>query len=259
MTGAADHPEDRGFFRDLEIGFVMHELKGPLAVIEAGVRTMLDGKADGAALSPRQERTLQRMLRSTLRSRELVAELLAVGQSERGALATFPFKPAEVLQQVVMDCLEMVPEAGAQPVVAASDARALERAGVTVSVAPEVETLEVDLSESAFRHVCSNLVRNALRFKKDRVTLRAGLQAQWLEVDVADDGPGIPASDRESIFQPYVMGAGKGTAAREGHGLGLSIARTLARRSGGDVMLMDSDERGGATFRLKVPLSPSSR
>ena len=79
-------PSDRGpdsndheLLSSLELGFIMHELKGPLAVIEAGARALLAGKGAENGLSSRQERTLQRMLRSTLKSRELVAELLAIG------------------------------------------------------------------------------------------------------------------------------------------------------------------------------------
>ncbi len=257
MKPPTDHrPEDneRELLPGLELGFIMHELKGPLAVIEAGARSMLAGKGAENGLSPRQERTLQRMLRSTLKSRELVAELLTIGQSELGTLRANPFKPATELRLTVLDCLEMLP--GTRPQVSAEhlDDGAFEQAGVVLSIAPGAAELELSSSKSAFHHVCSNLIRNALRFKKSKVVVEATQRSEWLEIRVSDDGPGIPAAHRQSIFEPYAQAPG--TAENSGHGLGLAMARTLARRLGGDVAVQDS-EGEGSTFLVTMPLGHS--
>ncbi len=66
-------------------------------------------------------------------------------------------------------------------------------------------------------------------------------------VDVADAGPGIPKSDRDRVFAPFVRGSNEISAAA-GTGIGLSIARELARRHGGDLTLLKSEK--GCAFRV---------
>ena len=68
--------------------------------------------------------------------------------------------------------------------------------------------------------------------------------------DVADDGPGVRADERERIFEPAVRGSA-GTALREGTGLGLALARRLARAAGGSVEALERPE--GACFAVRVP------
>jgi len=254
-------PSDRGpdsndheLLSSLELGFIMHELKGPLAVIEAGARALLAGKGAENGLSPRQERTLQRMLRSTLKSRELVAELLAIGQSEVEALPAAPFRPADALRQTVFECLEMLSRVDPQGSAEFSDLRALERAGIVLSVSPAVEDLEMLSNRSAFQHVCSNLIRNALRFKKSAMTVKACRHEESLEIRVSDDGPGIPAAHRQSIFEPYVQAPSAPEGS--GHGLGLAMARILARRLGGDIDVETHDGEG-SLFRMTMPVRHS--
>ncbi|MBD0274695.1 MAG: two-component sensor histidine kinase, partial [Acetobacteraceae bacterium] len=71
--------------------------------------------------------------------------------------------------------------------------------------------------------------------------------AFWAQVTVDDDGPGIPAAERESAFRPFRSGAPGGT------GLGLAIARDIVRAHGGDLMLEESP-LGGLRARLRLPV-----
>ena len=179
-----------------------------------------------------------------------MGELLTIGQSELVDLPAHRFKPAAELRQTVLDCLEIVSRAQPQ----ASPERfedMLEQAGIVLSVAPDAEAIELTSNKSAFHHVCSNLIRNAIRFKKSQVVVDVSLNSNWLEVQVSDDGPGIPSAHREAIFEPYTQAPG--AAEGSGHGLGLAMARTLTRRLGGDISVEDRDSEG-ITFRVRVPL-----
>jgi two-component system, OmpR family, sensor kinase len=69
-------------------------------------------------------------------------------------------------------------------------------------------------------------------------------------VEVADDGPGVHADERERIFEPAVRGSA-GTALRDGTGLGLALARRLARAAGGRVDALEPPD--GACFAVRVP------
>ena len=89
------------------------------------------------------------------------------------------------------------------------------------------------------------------------VALRAIDDAR-AEIDVSDDGPGIPPSVREKMFEPFYKGDAARTAAgRGGFGLGLSIARDIVRRHGGDVTLL-SRSPGGLTVRLSLAGQPGA-
>jgi signal transduction histidine kinase len=72
------------FFREIEIEFLVHELKDPIAIIETGLRTLLERQDKFGTLSPRQENTLKRTLRNSKKARELLHNLLEIGRSESG-------------------------------------------------------------------------------------------------------------------------------------------------------------------------------
>jgi two-component system sensor histidine kinase BaeS len=96
--------------------------------------------------------------------------------------------------------------------------------------------------------VISNLLANAFRWTPDggRVDLQLAASNGAVRVDVVDSGPGIPAQDRERIFEPFISRDVDGT------GLGLPIARELAIALGGRVELMSEPGRG-SRFRLVLP------
>jgi two-component system, NtrC family, sensor histidine kinase HydH len=69
-----------------------------------------------------------------------------------------------------------------------------------------------------------------------------------LRIDVSDGGPGVPAIDRERIFEPFV------TSKTSGTGLGLAVARRIVEAHGGTLHVVDSPHHTlGATFRIEIP------
>ncbi|HRE44187.1 MAG TPA: ATP-binding protein, partial [Terricaulis sp.] len=97
------------------------------------------------------------------------------------------------------------------------------------------------------KRVFANLVDNALKYAGSaRISLRR--EEGVVIVDVADDGPGIPADQRESVFEPFVRLNEEGT---RGAGLGLAAARSIARAHGGDIAILERET--GATLRVTLP------
>ncbi|MBA3518515.1 MAG: two-component sensor histidine kinase [Rhizobiales bacterium] len=102
-----------------------------------------------------------------------------------------------------------------------------------------------------FRRCIANLVGNAAKHA-NRIELKARHAEGWLKVTVDDDGPGIPADERENVFRPfYRLDPGRNVDAG-GTGLGLAIARDIAISHGGDVILADSP-LGGLRAVLMIP------
>jgi two-component system osmolarity sensor histidine kinase EnvZ len=112
--------------------------------------------------------------------------------------------------------------------------------------------LVLPLKRQAFKRALTNLVTNATRYGQ-YVVIRAGADDQWLRIDVDDDGPGIPPAERDNVFRPFYR-LGNGRNQDTGNtGLGLAIARDIARSHGGDISLSESS-MGGLRATVRLPL-----
>jgi signal transduction histidine kinase len=112
-------------------------------------------------------------------------------------------------------------------------------ARVPVTVA-DGEARWVAGDQQALRHVVVNLVDNAVRHAASRVTVTVGGSSAGVELTVRDDGPGIPAGDRERVFERFTRLDDARARDAGGSGLGLAIVRELVRRHGGTVTLADA-------------------
>ena len=99
-------PEE--FFRDIEIQFLIHELKDPISIIETGLRTLLEKKEKFGPLVPKQENTLKRTLRNTKKAREMLNNLMEIGRSESGCFICSHFPPAKSVYRAMKDSLEIM-------------------------------------------------------------------------------------------------------------------------------------------------------
>jgi two-component system osmolarity sensor histidine kinase EnvZ len=114
------------------------------------------------------------------------------------------------------------------------------------------QDLVLPLKRQAFKRAVTNLVINAARFG-DYVVIRAATDDEWLRIDIEDDGPGIPPAERDNVFRPFYR-LGNGRNQDTGNtGLGLAIARDIARSHGGDIALGESS-MGGLRATVRLPL-----
>ena len=116
--------------------------------------------------------------------------------------------------------------------------------------APEGVALEV--RPNALRRCVMNLVENAMRHG-NKVHLSAEQRGDVVEIAVDDDGPGIPEARREEAFRPFHRLDSGRSLATGGAGLGLAIARDIARGHGGDIILEDS-KLGGLRAIIRLPV-----
>jgi two-component system, OmpR family, osmolarity sensor histidine kinase EnvZ len=108
------------------------------------------------------------------------------------------------------------------------------------------------VKQKALRRCVTNLIDNALKHGS-QATVSLDLEARFAEIHIDDDGPGIPAEKREEAFRPFRrLDEGRNLQVG-GVGLGLSIARDIARSHGGDLFLADSP-RGGLRATIRLPL-----
>ena len=108
------------------------------------------------------------------------------------------------------------------------------------------------LKRQAFKRAITNLVSNAVRYG-DQIVIRAATEGSWLRVEVDDNGPGIPASERANVFKPFYRIDRSRNQDDGNSGLGLAIARDIAKSHGGDITLGESS-MGGLRAIISVPL-----
>ena len=206
------------------LGDAAHQLRTPLAGIRACAETLLRG-ADPADA----DRLLATMVRETSRAGRLISALLRMARLEQGELGA-PAAPVDVVA------------------LCAAEVERLRLLSPDLDVELEVPGTcagPMMLDGVGLQEILGNLGDNARRHAASRIRLVLELHDGGLRLAVLDDGPGVPDEQREEVFERFVSLDGRG-----GSGLGLPIARGLARAAGGDLVY-----DGG--FVLRLPAGPA--
>jgi two-component system osmolarity sensor histidine kinase EnvZ len=112
--------------------------------------------------------------------------------------------------------------------------------------------LVLPLKRQALKRAITNLVTNAARFG-DQIIIRAATEGQWVRIEVDDNGPGIPSSERDNVFRPFYRLDHSRNQDEGNSGLGLAIARDIAKSHGGEIALGESS-MGGLRAIISLPL-----
>jgi signal transduction histidine kinase len=204
-----------------------HELRSPLATIRAAheIASVHPEASDWAAVHGDVLAEVQRLER-------LVDDLLFLARSDEHG---FRFEPTDV------DLDDLV----------TAEAARLRRT-TDLQIVVQQTPVRVTGDPHDLARVLRNLADNAARHAAGCVELRVQQRGTEAVVDVLDDGPGIPAADRERVFERFVRLDDSRQRSAGGAGLGLAIAREIARAHGGHLAVLDS--HGGAHLELRLPL-----
>jgi signal transduction histidine kinase len=207
---------------------VSHEFKTPLAGIQGTVELMED---HGDTMSPDDRRRfLHNIAAASERLSRLVSRLLDLARADMA-------KPGE---HDVADLAEVLPRL----------ADGLSDPRVQIQAPPALASLPVAVPEATLETVITALVDNSRRAGARRISLTVEPDADAVALTLADDGEGVPAGDRERLFEPFFTSR----RAEGGTGLGLPIARSLLAASHAAITLTDSER--GAAFRIVLPRAP---
>jgi signal transduction histidine kinase len=211
-----------------------HQLKTPVTVLRAG----LEGLLAGDHLAPEGREEVSALVHQTFRLATVIDDLLLLSRMDAGRL------------QIQFSRLDLSPLLEAL----LDDLRAL----------PDLFDLEIDsdippslwiAGEKRYAElILQNLLENARKYNHTggRVSIAASVQGDWAVVVVGNTGPAIAASSQAHIFERFNRGAvGENVP---GHGIGLNLARELARLHGGDLRLLRSDD-SWTEFEVRFRLS----
>jgi len=241
----------------IKLEFLVHDLKVPLAVIEAGLLSLLQKADKYGPLTEKQIKVLERALRNTIVTRTLVNDALELGRSSAGIINKNNFSAARFIAETLIEVFDLTDQALADEIReqrSLSDLKnVLARRGIFLEVPEELWGREICLDESKVRQIFRNLLNNALKYRKSRVALNVAARDRHFCLSVSDDGEGIPSSYHRKIFECYFQMDMQTDHCVRGHGLGLAGVQVLLEDMGGELSL-ESDMGKGATFTVKIPL-----
>jgi len=223
------------------ISSVTHELKSPIASLKLTLQTLKNHEVP----ADKKAQFVEIMLENVERLNHLVTQILDAGSLDAGK--SLGRMETLRLDQLIRDiALESV------------DSHHRSRDILFL----ELEECELNVSREEFGIVIRNLLDNAIKYTSAlneaaeiRMTLKKNVSAKNLVLDIWDNGPGIPYSQRKNIFRRFTRLEEKDTPSQPGTGLGLYTVELLLHRRKGTIVLLDTDEQSdtGAYFRITLP------
>lgn len=210
-----------------------HELKTPLAILQGQLERAI--QTAGSRLNLQVE--LTGILDEVRRLSTISRKLLLLSQADAGRLSIFrePFDLSKALVDLIEDTRMMAPQ---------------------LTVSGEIQPgLVIPADGSLLRQILHNLISNAIKYNVEKGWIRISAAAsgpQWIEVQVVNSSKGIPAADRDKIFERFYRADPSHSRHIEGVGLGLSVSKEIARAHGGDISLEVNND-GSVQFTLRLP------
>jgi len=222
--------------RERFFAMINHELRNAIAGVY-GWAEMLVRRKDAAEVP----RAAYEVLDSASQAAALISDLLDLSRLDEHRMQPNiqPLDPVSVARRAVG---HVTPAAAARE--------------ITIEVLPESRSLTVHTDAMRVEQILGNVLNNAVRHAPKASTVRIRLRTDqgWMIFRIEDDGAGVPDSELEDIFDVYVT---KASEEARGMGLGLPLARRLARLLNGD-LYAESNPGGGGRFVLRLPQQPLS-
>lgn len=220
------------------ISTVSHELRTPLTAISGAIGLLANHLKDGL---PEPMKNILRIAQSnSQRLGRLINDLLDIEKISNGKM-DFNFQPHAILP-IIEQAIEMN-----KPYAFEYD--------VDLYLSKDSVDGEIMIDPSRLQQVLANLLSNAIKFSPKGGRVRLAIlngPNDTVRITVSDQGPGIPDSFRNRIFQKFSQADSSDTRAKGGTGLGLAITKELVKKMGGSVDF-DSTEGSGSTFWIDLP------
>jgi signal transduction histidine kinase len=233
--------EELGRLRDDFVSGVSHELRTPLAQIRLLAELL---RLDKVPTDEKKERSLRIIDQEARRLSFLVESILSFTHARPGQLTPVSTDVAAEIDEIV---------AGFEPLAHAN--------GVRLTTRLE-SGIVADVDRGALRQILMNLLDNAVRYGPpgQNVTITTASARDTWTLEVADEGPGVPSSESERIFDPYYRMKRDAGGAVGGTGIGLSVVRKLVHQHRGRVHVTPSNGDGmsGARFIVALPVAAPS-
>ncbi len=221
------------------LALTAHDLRNPIAGILAASQFLLEGAP--SQLNDESRRLLESIESSSLFLLRLVADLLEFSEMRSGKVR-FHFEPTDIValinQTIVMNRL------------------LAKSRGIRILVVKDTEIPSIKADPGRVSEVIDHLLLNAIKSSPlgSIIEIRVGLRQNLTTISVRDEGPGIPADERESVFEPFRKDPNQEGSRERGTGLGLPIVKLIVEGHGGQIEV-ESQIGHGSTFTILLPIS----
>lgn len=223
------------------ISFTSHQLRTPLTVIKWNAELLKN--EGGSNLTSKQKQYLTEIERGEKRMAHLISSLLNISRFEASKIRIEP-KTTDVLLLISGAIAELAPYAGAK--------------NCTIKFSkPDQSPPLINLDPVLFKQIIINLLNNAMRYSKTKkcvVEVAFKEVGEYYQVDVIDEGIGIPLNVQGKIFDKFFRADNAAQFDTEGTGLGLYMVKLIVEKNGGKVWF-ESVEGKGSTFHFTIPKS----
>jgi two-component system sensor histidine kinase GlrK len=218
-----------------------HELKTPLANIREGTELLMDGAVGELQTAQREVTAILRD--NGMKLQRLIENLLSFSawQAKSVGLEITEFKLRPLFKSVLEN-------------------QQLTLVAQRVRLDVQVEDLAPWADRGKVRLILDNLLSNAIKFtpRGGTISMYARGERDQLILDVIDSGPGIPAEERNRIFEAFYQGKSPQGGHVKGTGIGLSVVTEFVNAHGGSIEIMEA-KSGGAHFRVRLPLRQAAQ
>jgi len=232
--------KEKDRIKDEYVSRVTHDIKGHLAAIQSCLFIASDESA--GALSEKQSDFMQRALGRTGQLTNFVKELLNLTQMRlSGRLQMEAFS----LSDTISKALDSI-------------ARKAKDKSITVTSDVEPSIGQIIGNEFSINEMLTNLLFNAVKYSPENksVHLEAKSHDDYVQIDIADTGIGIPADELGNVFEEFFRASNAKQREKDGTGLGLSIVKQIVERHGGKISVQ-SQQGQGTTFTVTLPRNRS--
>ena len=241
----------------IKIDILIHDLKVPLAVIEAGASSLLKRPEKYGPLTEKQKNVLQRVLRNTKTTQTLVNDVLELGKSAQGILNLTSCRISSLIEQTFVEIFDLAESDTSESIRDCANLPllkdVLKKQGILLSVDETLWYEEIYLDEAKIKQILRNLLSNGLKYRKAFLELEIDKENGYFVLSVKDDGEGIPPLYHKKIFECYFQMDATEICSVRGHGLGLAGVMILVEDMDGKLSL-ESERGKGAKFMVKLPL-----
>ena len=218
------------------LAMISHELRTPLTSIKGFATTLL---ADDVTWEPQEQHDfIQTIFQETMRLQELIDHLLDLSRLEAGML-TIAVEPHSIY--------EIIEDAESQ-IKTLTSGHVLQK-----NIPANLPLISVDTKRIA--QVIVNLVKNSSIYapKGTIISITVTINGKFMQINVSDQGPGIPPSDYKNVFKAFKRGTDAEKKYMQGAGLGLAICKGLVEAHGGRIWIKRKNI-SGASFSFTIPL-----
>ena len=242
----------------IKIDLLVHDLKVPLSIIEAGVDSLLKREDKYGELTDKQKKVLNRVFRNTKASMLLVNDIMELSRSREGISNITDCQVRELVLESLAEVIDITGGDTSASIKSCGSlcdlSEILKERELYVHADDAFFESDIVVDRGKIKQILRNLISNALKYRKKRLDIFAAAERGHFVVTVQDDGKGIPEEYHKKIFDSFFQLGNDDPGLVRGHGLGLAGVLVLVTDMGGELFLKSGEDKGAA-FTVKIPLA----